>query len=78
MDQWYLSRDQQVYGPYTLAQMREWASNGRITPQDMVRRGDGEQWIPAGKVRGLFSKSSAKAQQVSTEKPVPKRRSSKK
>jgi len=44
MERWYLKiRDGSVFGPINLATLREWASQGRISPDDAVST-DGALW----------------------------------
>ena len=52
-DGWYLARDGQQYGPYSSEQFRQFAAEGRLTPNDLVASVGGQQWLPAGAVPGL-------------------------
>ena len=75
MDQWYVTRGQVTKGPYTRAQLAQAASNGSLRMTDLLRQGEEQDSIAAGKVSGLFpATDSAAAGAVpvveSTPKPV--------
>jgi hypothetical protein len=53
--QWYLARDRQRTGPYSLDQLRHMAASGELAPEDMVWQEGAGQWVPADSVRGLFA-----------------------
>ena len=47
--------DGNEYGPATLEQVTAWAREGRVQPQQEVRRSDMEHWSPAGSFSELQS-----------------------
>lgn len=51
---WYLSRDSQVYGPYTDAQLAEAVAAGRVLPTDMMNVAGYPEWRVASAVPGLL------------------------
>lgn len=51
---WYVRIGDQDYGPATAAQLKEWASQGRISPESWVRRGESGAWVAATQVKGLL------------------------
>lgn len=51
--QFYVTRDGQTYGPYTVAEAREYLANGRMTYSDLVKITDNDNWIPASTVPEL-------------------------
>lgn len=51
-DGWYLARNGQQYGPYSSEQFRQFAAEGRLTPNDLVASVSGQQWLPASTVPG--------------------------
>ena len=53
--EWYISIEGKEYGPYSSDELRQYAAQGRITPESWVREKDGGQWVAAGKVQNLFS-----------------------
>ncbi len=55
MSGWYVKRNDQKYGPYTSTQLVEMAKKGQVLPVDWVAQGDGEKWMPASQVKGLFA-----------------------
>jgi serine protease Do len=73
-DQWYFRANASEFGPYSAAQLRQFAHAGRITAKTLVRDGNHADWIPASLVRGLIDTvdqpSSAK---VASPPPVPPR-----
>lgn len=52
--QWYLSRDGQVFGPVTDAQLAQSAAAGRILPTDQLNIAGQPNWLLASTVPGLF------------------------
>lgn len=55
---WFVRIGDREQGPLSAARLAEMASNGVFAPHDYVRRSDMEQWVPAGKVKGLVFRSS--------------------
>ena len=53
-NQWFILRDDNRYGPYTLAQMNQFAVTGNLLPIDMVMQEGASQWVPASQVPALF------------------------
>jgi hypothetical protein len=51
---WYYSRNNEREGPITPAQLKQLASKGWLTPDDLVWKEGMPNWLPARKVRGLF------------------------
>ena len=51
---WYVFDDGKQYGPIAGRKLKEWAAEGRITPQSKVRKGENGQWASASRVKGLF------------------------
>ncbi|WDI43722.1 GYF domain-containing protein [Bremerella sp. P1] len=54
-DQWYYGRDGQHAGPVTSQQLKGLVDNGDLQPTDLVWKEGLSEWIPAKKVKGLFS-----------------------
>jgi hypothetical protein len=57
-DQWHVARGKQKFGPYTFAQLRQIAAEGRIVPTDMVLKVGTQKWMPASAFTGLFEPST--------------------
>ncbi len=58
--EWYVRRATGVLGPYSSAQLKQFAHDGRIQQWDLISR-DGQKWIAASEVRTLeFGASSSK------------------
>lgn len=41
-------------GPFSAAEIRAFVNQGKILPGTAVRKADGEKWIKAGRIKGLF------------------------
>ena len=51
---WHFTRDGKRYGPYTTAQLKQFAGSGRLLPTDLVWKEGVEGGKPASAVKGLF------------------------
>lgn len=58
---WFAKCGGAQYGPLTSAQLKRLADGGKVLPDSLVRRGESGTWVPAQKVKGLFSASSGAA-----------------
>lgn len=61
MAQWHVSRDGQQHGPYDDATLKQLAGQGRLAPTDHIWREGMADWVPASKLKGLFSDQPATA-----------------
>jgi hypothetical protein len=52
--EWFYHKDGQQFGPFTAVELRALASNGTLGPDDLVWKAGMTEWLPAGKVKGLF------------------------
>ncbi len=52
---WFVQVMGKQIGPLSDGQLKELAAKGRLTADDMVRRGQSGDWVPALRVRGLFA-----------------------
>jgi hypothetical protein len=59
-DKWYFAKGETKLGPYSSAQLKELADNGKILPSDTVWKEGIEKGVPAAKVKYLFSVPPAK------------------
>lgn len=69
---WRVLVQDDVYGPYTLGQVRSFVEEGRVTPQTMIARGDGAAFAAAcdePRIRPLFE--TAKPDQPSEQPAGP-------
>jgi hypothetical protein len=55
---YWIARGQQMFGPYTAAQVREYVQSGNIVPTDMIRGESDAEWIPVGSALGLATPPS--------------------
>lgn len=69
--QWYLNKAGEQFGPFTSQQIKELASNGKLSPTDKVRRQDMKGWTEASKVSGLFPTEPLTASLIPPSVPVP-------
>ncbi len=68
--EWYYKNPtSKEVGPFTAADLKRLASEGRISPSMMVRKGTEGQWVPASKVKGLVNGEAAKPTAI-TPAPV--------
>ncbi|MFO0916123.1 MAG: DUF4339 domain-containing protein [Pirellulales bacterium] len=56
---WYYQMMGTVFGPHTGAELLELARHHRISPEDLVRKGDTGDWVPAYRVHGLFDAAAS-------------------
>lgn len=54
MAKWYIKRNGKQAGPFESAQLKQLAADGKIKPDDQIRREDQETWHKAGAVKGLL------------------------
>ena len=54
-NQWFYQQFGVEYGPVRGEELKQLADSGRLLNDDLVRREGMEQWIVAGRIRGLFS-----------------------
>jgi hypothetical protein len=67
--EWFFLANGREHGPLDARSMRVAAKSGILGPNDTVRRGDMEEWVPATKVKGLFSPDHL-SRGVETTQPV--------
>jgi amino acid transporter len=66
-NEWYYAKGNQQLGPVTAAQLKQLATSGQLSPEDLIWREGMANWESAGKVRGLFV---AAAQPVAAVAPA--------
>jgi len=49
---YYIQRDLNEYGPYTLADLQRYVAQGNISPHDLTRSEGMTDWVPVGEVIG--------------------------
>jgi hypothetical protein len=55
---WYCKIGGQELGPMTDQQLRAMAAAGQIARHELVRQGPAGQWMPAGRLQGLFQQAT--------------------
>lgn len=58
-DQWFVHSNGEQMGPYTGAQLVEYAQQGNIVPETMVWAEGMPEWAPASQIPGLFPEAPA-------------------
>lgn len=58
MSTWHVKRNGKNYGPYSDQQLKKLAMDGKLKPDDMIRREDKISWREAHHIQGLFTDSS--------------------
>jgi len=51
---WYVKRGDKKYGPFTSAQLKKLAGEGKVSLSTEVRLGENGDWTQASRVKGLF------------------------
>ena len=54
MDGWFILRGGVRYGPFAHAQLQRMTATGQLLPVDLVAQSEGDPWVPASQVSGLF------------------------
>jgi hypothetical protein len=54
-EQWMVRVEGKEYGPVDEDELREWRDEGRLIPQNEIRRVGDERWIPAGDLPEIFA-----------------------
>ena len=47
-----VSRNGQIYGPYTLEDLQRYVSSGNVLPTDMAKGEDMPEWVPVAQILG--------------------------
>jgi len=58
--EWFYARDNRQQGPVSALELKQLAQTGQLKPDDLVWREGMGDWLPAGKVKGLFEEDGAK------------------
>ncbi len=66
--QWYCKIAGYERGPLSAQALKSMADKGRLQPDTLVRQGPEGSWVPASRVKGLFSKGGAPATQQAKPK----------
>lgn len=59
--EWFFQAGGKQVGPLDAVALKQAANTGSIGPNDSVRRGDMDQWVPAHRVKGLFGDAAARS-----------------
>ena len=49
---YHVSRNGQMYGPYTLEDLQRYVATGNILPTDMAKSEDMPDWLPVAQILG--------------------------
>ena len=53
-EEWIIKVLDKEYGPVDLETLREWRQEGRLLPENEVRRTDSDEWTTASEIAGVF------------------------
>ena len=70
-EQWYISRGQGEEGPVSSARLKQLASTGVLSADDLVWKEGMSQWVPARQVKQLFTSHSGAPPRPSLPPPLP-------
>jgi len=51
---WYFARGRQKVGPVSFSELQQMVTAGELGPADMLLPADGQKWVTAGSLAGLF------------------------
>ena len=60
-EQWYVARGKEKLGPFSAAQLKALATQGRLLPTDMLHKEGLPKWVTASSAQGLFATTTATA-----------------
>ena len=69
-ESWYIWHRDKEQGPFTSAQVKKLASHAKIDAETQIRRESSEEWISAGRIKGLFTTSPAAPKQAAASNAV--------
>lgn len=76
---WFCKIGEKTYGPFNGQQLKTVAAKGKLKPEHLVRRGSEGTWVPAGRIKGLFTEGAGGNAQAegkklpqASAKPAPK------
>lgn len=67
---WYYAKNNQQQGPVGANELKQLAQTGQIRSDDLVWREGMAEWLPAGKVKGLFEEDKPPPATVAPEPPA--------
>lgn len=71
MSQWFIKRNDKQVGPFEASRLKQLAVEGKIKPDDLVRREDQEAWSKASQIKGLLNLPAAPTLPVEPPAPSP-------
>ncbi len=51
--QYQVTRNGQMYGPYTFEDLQRYVASGHILPSDIARSDESAEWVPVGQILGM-------------------------
>ena len=64
---WYYAKDDEQQGPISTQDLRQLATNGKLTPDDYVWKEGMEEWTPASQLKGLFPEIALPVQRTPSD-----------
>jgi hypothetical protein len=68
---WYLARNGEKYGPYSVAQLRQLAASGQVVPNDMLLQEGTQYWVEAMSIPEVFFPASPPPPLARKATPLP-------
>jgi hypothetical protein len=53
-EQWYYIKDGEKHGPVHVVNLKRLAQNEKLMPTDLLWKEGLADWVPAGRLKGLF------------------------
>ncbi len=66
-----VSRNGQMYGPYTLDDLRRYVASGNILLTDMAKSEEMPDWVPVAQILGTAAGTAALQQESPASRPRP-------
>jgi len=70
-DGWFCKIAGKELGPMSARELKALASQGQLHPSDLVRHGREAAWVPAGRLKGIFSGSALRVGSEPVSGPAP-------
>ena len=66
--EWHYRKGDKQHGPVSASVLKSLAASGNLSPSDMVKKAESEDWTPASSVRGLFAPSKTNSVAIAASK----------
>lgn len=69
--EWFVERKTGISGPYTSGKLKALVANGKLAPNDLIRKGADGKAVPASRVKGLFDQPASPSPTQPPMLPLP-------